>query len=106
MITTHITTGLARDAVMPSDASTQPRQADVVGRLWVVAKGHPQADDAGPGDHNKPFRTINAAAGQAQPGDRIVVFAGIYRERVAPVRGGEPGRPIVYEAASDCGGGQ
>jgi hypothetical protein len=35
-----------------------------------------------------PFRTIQSAANVAQPGDTILVQPGIYRERVAPVRGG------------------
>lgn len=64
-----------------------------------VDQKHPAADDGGPGTAERPFRTINAAAQVAQPGDTVRVRAGIYRERVAPARGGEPGRPIVYEAA-------
>ena len=36
----------------------------------------------------KPFKTIQAAANVAQPGDTILVQPGIYRERVVPVRGG------------------
>ena len=39
-------------------------------------------------DKDKPFRTIQAAANVAQPGDTILVQPGIYRERVAPIRGG------------------
>lgn len=65
----------------------------------VVAQQHPSASDRNPGTENKPLRTINAAAQQAQPGDTILVHAGIYRERVTPPRGGEPNQPIVYEAA-------
>ena len=36
----------------------------------------------------KPFKTIQAAANVAQPGDTILVQPGIYRERVVPVRSG------------------
>lgn len=34
------------------------------------------------------FQTIQKAADMAMPGDTILVFAGVYRERVKPVRGG------------------
>ncbi len=46
------------------------------------------------------MRTIQRAADLAQPGDTIIVRAGIYRESVSPPRGGtsNSGR-IVYEAA-------
>ena len=47
------------------------------------------------------FRTIGAAAAKAQPGDEIVVFPGVYREHVAPERGGEEGKPIVYRAREE-----
>ncbi|HZK97156.1 MAG TPA: right-handed parallel beta-helix repeat-containing protein [Prolixibacteraceae bacterium] len=45
------------------------------------------------------FRTIQKAADVAQPGDTILVYAGIYRERVKPPRGGtgENAR-ITYKA--------
>ena len=45
------------------------------------------------------WQTINRAAQLAQPGDTVLVHAGVYRERVAPARGGQPGQPIVYQAA-------
>ncbi|MEX2606778.1 MAG: right-handed parallel beta-helix repeat-containing protein [Kiritimatiellia bacterium] len=45
------------------------------------------------------FRSINEAAAVAMPGDHIVIAGGIYRERVNPLRGGEPGLPITYRAA-------
>ncbi len=53
-----------------------------------------------PGTAVAPFRTIQHAADLAQPGDVIVVRAGVYRERVSPPRGGmSDTRRIVYEAA-------
>jgi hypothetical protein len=48
---------------------------------------------------SKAYPTINAAARDAQPGDTVLVHAGVYRERVNPPRGGEEGRPITYQAA-------
>ncbi len=57
-------------------------------------------NDANPGSKSKPFKTIQAAANVAQPGDTITVHAGIYRERVNPPRGGESdAKRIVYQAA-------
>ncbi len=57
-------------------------------------------DDSHAGTKDAPLRTIQRAADLAQPGDVITVHEGIYRERVAPPRGGESDqRRIVYRAA-------
>jgi alpha-L-arabinofuranosidase len=57
-------------------------------------------NDQNKGSAAQPFRTISAAAQVAQPGDVITVHAGVYRERVAPARGGTSDRKrIVYQAA-------
>lgn len=56
----------------------------------------PQGDDAHSGTREEPLRTISSAAQRAVPGGVVLVLAGVYRERVAPRRGGEPGKPIVY----------
>lgn len=69
------------------------------GRVWVVAQKAPNASDDGPGDVHQPFKTISRAAQAAEPGDEVLVHDGVYRERVAPARGGEAGKPIVYKAA-------
>jgi hypothetical protein len=69
-------------------------------RTYVVHQSHPQASDGGTGTPDVPFLTINQAASLAQPGDTILVRAGIYRERVNPRRGGEPTQPITYLAAA------
>ncbi len=56
--------------------------------------------DANKGSKAKPFKTIQAAADAAQPGDVITVHAGTYRERVNPPRGGVSDKKrIVYQAA-------
>ncbi|HUV62290.1 MAG TPA: right-handed parallel beta-helix repeat-containing protein [Sedimentisphaerales bacterium] len=56
--------------------------------------------DANPGTQAAPLRTIQRAAGLAQPGDTVTVHAGVYRERVNPPRGGESAsKRIVYQAA-------
>jgi hypothetical protein len=58
------------------------------------------ADDNGPGSKERPFRTINKAAQVLQPGERVVIAEGVYRELVSPARGGSgPDRMISYEAA-------
>jgi hypothetical protein len=58
------------------------------------------ADDKGPGSKDRPFRTINAAAQVLQPGERVVIAEGVYREFIRPMRGGTgPDAMISYEAA-------
>jgi hypothetical protein len=57
--------------------------------------------DTSDGSDDSPFRTINRAAAIAQPGDRVVVHGGEYREWVRPRRGGLSDlRRITYEAAA------
>jgi hypothetical protein len=63
--------------------------------LHVSLKG----DDANPGSSEKPFKTIQAAAQVAQPGDTVTVHGGTYRETVIPAKSGEAGKPIVFHAA-------
>jgi alpha-N-arabinofuranosidase len=63
----------------------------------VAADGN----DKSYGSKARPFRTISAAAAQAQPGDVITVHKGVYRERIDPPRGGSSAaRRIVYRAAA------
>lgn len=64
---------------------------------WHVS---PAGNDAADGSPSTPLRRIQTAAMKAQPGDVITVHAGVYRERVAPPRGGtSPKQPITYRAA-------
>ena len=61
---------------------------------------NPRAADANPGTKEQPFLTINKAAQVLQPGERVVIMTGVYRERVDPARGGTgPDKMISYEAA-------
>lgn len=63
----------------------------------VATSGSDRAD----GCAERPFRTINRAAGVAQPGDTVVVHAGEYREWVKPRYGGlSDFRRITYESAA------
>lgn len=69
-------------------------------KTYYVDNGSSRADDAGPGDQGRPFRTIGRAAALLQPGERVVIASGTYRECVRPARGGaSPTQMISYEAA-------
>ncbi len=68
--------------------------------VFHVDQQHPAASDDNPGREEAPFRTINAAAQRLQPGEKVVIHAGLYRECVRPARGGTgPEAMIAYEAA-------
>jgi len=70
------------------------------GRTFFVAQRHPQASDDNPGSEDRPWKTIGRAAAALEPGDRVVVRQGLYREWVRPARGGTgPKRMITYQAA-------
>jgi hypothetical protein len=70
-------------------------------RTYHVDGSAPRADDRGPGTLERPFRTIGKAAEVLQPGERVVIAAGTYRECIRPARGGTaPDTMISYEAAA------
>ena len=69
-------------------------------RTYYVDNRSPASDDAGPGTRERPFRTIGKAADILEPGERVVIESGTYRECVRPARGGTaPDKMISYEAA-------
>ncbi len=69
-------------------------------KKWIVDKHHPVSSIKKPkGTYEAPFRTISEAAVVAMPGDTVLVYQGIYRERVTPARGGKKNQRIVYMAA-------
>ena len=73
--------------------------ATAYSREYHVAQQHPYADDNNPGTVDSPFRSIYAAAQMVQPGEKVIVHAGVYRECVRPLRGGTgPTAMIAYEA--------
>ncbi|MDD4267633.1 MAG: right-handed parallel beta-helix repeat-containing protein [Pirellulales bacterium] len=73
-----------------------PLAASHAAELHVATSG----DDANAGTRAAPLRTIQRAADLAQPGDVITVHGGVYRERIAPPRGGQSEQKrIVYQAA-------
>ncbi len=69
-------------------------------RTYYVAQKDPAAADTNPGTRDEPFKTISRSAEILQPGERVVVGEGIYREHVRIPSGGTgPTRMISYEAA-------
>ena len=67
-----------------------------------VSATDPAASDDNDGSESAPFRTIGRAAEAAEPGTRIRIHAGLYRECVRPARGGtDPKHMISYEAFGD-----
>jgi len=62
----------------------------------VAVKGK----DNNNGSISKPFRTIMAAAKIAVSGDVITVHAGVYREQVAPPRGGKSEQERIWYRAA------
>jgi len=69
-------------------------------RTYYVDNGNPRAADTNPGTKELPFLTISKAAQVLQPGERVVIGTGVYRERIDPARGGlSPDKMISYEAA-------
>lgn len=69
-------------------------------KTYYVSANHPHAADDNPGTEDRPFRTIQRAAEALQPGERVIIGEGVYREWVRPLRGGTgPDKMISYEAA-------
>jgi parallel beta-helix repeat protein len=65
----------------------------------VVDQRNPAASDLNPGTGQKPLKTISAAATRVQPGDKVLIHAGEYRETVIIKASGTAEAPIVFEAA-------
>jgi hypothetical protein len=69
-------------------------------KTYFVDNRNPRASDLNPGTKDLPFLTINKAAQVLEPGERVLIMTGVYRERVEPARGGtSPEKMISYEAA-------
>ena len=63
---------------------------------------HPAANDDNDGSEHAPFKTIGRAAQLAQPGTKVSIHAGLYRECVRPAMGGTDAEHMIcYEAAGD-----
>lgn len=69
-------------------------------KVLHVARNNPQASDDNPGTTERPLKTINAAAQILQPGEKVIVHEGVYRECIQPARDGtSPDKMISYEVA-------
>ncbi|WP_420401707.1 right-handed parallel beta-helix repeat-containing protein [Flagellimonas sp.] len=69
-------------------------------KTYVVAQKHPNASDSNDGSKENPFQTINKAASVVKPGERVLVYGGVYRETIHPLLGGSSeSKMISYEAA-------
>ncbi|AOW11440.1 hypothetical protein EM308_15455 [Flavobacterium gilvum] len=81
----------------PVVAQSSRKISNVKGKEYHVSV---KGSDENEGSLKKPFKTIMAAANKAAAGDIITVHTGIYRETVAPPRGGESAsKRITYQAA-------
>ncbi len=109
-VTRLVALGLAFFARIPAAASSSTLPDGTEFPMWeqplkftktyYVDAQAGKADDAGPGSQERPFKTVNHAAQVLQPGERVVIAAGVYREFVQPARGGTgPEAMISYEAA-------
>lgn len=58
-------------------------------------------DDNGPGTPDRPFRTIGRATHSLNPGDTVLIRAGVYREAVDVAANGTADQPITIAAAPD-----
>ena len=61
------------------------------------------AGRSGDGSKERPFRTINAAAQLARPGDEVLVAPGVYREYVNPRYAGTEDARITYRSTEPLG---
>jgi hypothetical protein len=78
----------------------EPSEPVAPRRTFFVAQRNPRASDDNPGSEDRPWKTIGQAAKVLEPGDRVIVKQGLYREWVRPARGGTgPQQMIVYQAA-------
>jgi hypothetical protein len=69
-------------------------------KTYFVDNRDPRAADSNPGTKEHPFLTISKAAQLLQPGERVVIMTGVFRERIDPLLGGTgPDKMISYEAA-------
>ncbi len=87
--------------LLPDDIEFKTwEQEEKYQRTFYVAREQQNASDDNPGTEELPWKTIGKAASFLEPGDRVIVKKGIYREWVCPERGGlGPQEMITYQAA-------
>ena len=68
-------------------------------KFLYIDSSHINANDQNPGTKDLPFMSINAAAKIAEPGTKVIIRAGTYRETIKPARGGNNNKSMIcYEA--------
>ncbi len=68
-------------------------------RTLYVSCADPKASDENDGSEGAPFKTLARAAEEAQPGSRVLIRGGIYRECLTPRRGGSDSEHMIsFEA--------
>ena len=69
-------------------------------KIYHVAQNQPGASDNNAGTKEEPFLTIGKAAEILQPGEKVIIHEGVYREQITPARGGSSAdKLIIYQAA-------
>ena len=93
--------GFASSSKLPDGSEFPPWEKELhFTKTYYVDERAKNAEDSGPGTKERPFKTINHAAQVLQPGERVVIGSGVYREFIQPARGGTgPEAVISYEAA-------
>jgi hypothetical protein len=103
--------GGSRQRVLLMRTRGEPREPPGM-RVRHVVPATSGAGGPGTGTAADPFRGVRAAEAAAEPGDLILLRAGVYAEgTVVITRHGTPERPIIYRGAGDGetvldGGGQ
>jgi parallel beta-helix repeat protein len=78
------------------DTSGPPETTEASGETYYV---DPKGKDGGPGTTARPWRTLDRAARELEPGDVVLVRSGTYPENVAIARSGTEAAPIAIRAA-------
>lgn len=89
--------GIAGRAIYGSDRAWAQDATPAPLRVLYV-DGESGSDD-NPGTQGEPFETISRAAGDVEPGDRVVIAAGDYDDEVVIDRSGSREAPIVFVPA-------
>lgn len=95
-VASSCTTGSSPCAAGEICDETTDQCTTVAGNIYYVATNDPNAGDSNPGTEALPFKTIQAAADIVDPGDTVLVKAGIYRESVTIRASGTPELRIVF----------
>lgn len=90
------------DAFRVTSDETTPPPVTPTGD-WFVGYAGASDSNAGTGSGSgQSFATIQKASEVAQPGDKITINTGTYRETITPTNSGTSVNPIIYEACSGC----